>query len=77
MENDLLKEYAKASEALSNWFISQEIDPPRACGIMCFLVGICIGESATSKDDLATGVDRHISVIDYSARLTNKNKRQR
>lgn len=50
--NEVLNEYADISEALCDWFQSQEIAPSRAVGVMAYLIGVMVATAAKDKEGL-------------------------
>jgi len=64
-----LKENGKIIRALSEWFISQEIDTEDATMILCQMIGSLIAfHSKHDKDRLAMGVKLCTLMIEQFAR---------
>lgn len=61
------QEVSRASEALTDWFISQGIGVPNAAIVMIHLLGVMTGDCARDADDLAIGVGHINNSINHNA----------
>lgn len=68
-KGELEHQYEEIGQALSNWFISQEIATPIAAGAMCYLVGIIIATAAYDRVNMEIGVNLHQGVMAKAARI--------
>ncbi len=54
---DRLDEYNDASQALCDWFASQEIEPGKAVAVMGYLIGVMAAEASKSSGEVITKIE--------------------
>ena len=62
-DKEFMREYAEIANALTNWFMSQEITVGKAVGVMGYLIGVMAGEIAETE----AGVIKRLDLVNLAS----------